>query len=135
MQTRMDAFMIAPCGMNCCICLGHQRENRQCLGCRVDSPDKRVSCVKCSIVQCDNRNGKEADFCYMCDVYPCVRLKALDKRYRTKYEMSMLENLDYIKMHGIENFVENEKIRWACDTCGGLICVHRGYCFSCGKSE
>ena len=135
MEIRMDAFMIAPCGMNCGLCLAHQREKNHCSGCRDDAREKSKYCAKCIIANCDKRVGKDADFCYVCEVYPCVRLKALDKRYRTNYEMSMLENLDYIKHHGIEHFVENEKLRWACETCGGLICVHRGYCFECGKGE
>lgn len=131
----MDTQMISPCGMNCALCLGHQREKNRCQGCRIESPNKRISCVKCSIVQCDKRNGKDADFCYVCDSFPCTRLKTLDKRYRTKYNMSMLENLENIKEHGIESFTENEKVRWSCETCGGLICVHRGYCLACDRQE
>lgn len=47
--------------------------------------------------------------------------------------MSMIENLEYIKNFGIEKFLENEDVRWTCSECGGTICVHKGYCYSCGK--
>jgi hypothetical protein len=47
--------------------------------------------------------------------------------------MSMIENLKSIRELGIRRFVANEKIRWACPECGGVINVHRGYCGSCGK--
>ncbi len=131
MEIIIDEKMIAPCGMNCGLCLAHQREKKQCLGCRVDSPNKRKSCTGCSIILCDKRRGKDADFCYVCDSFPCTRMKTLDKRYRTNYNMSMFENLHYIKGHGIDAFVENEKKRWACDVCGGARCVHRDYCLVC----
>jgi hypothetical protein len=60
-------------------------------------------------------------------------LKQLDKRYRNRYNMSMFENLETIRRFGIQKFVANEKVRWACSDCGGTICVHRGYCYRCGK--
>ncbi len=47
----------------------------------------------------------------------------------------MIENLENIKKFGIREFVKNEKIRWACSQCGGTICVHRGYCYNCGKQK
>jgi PHP family Zn ribbon phosphoesterase len=27
--------------------------------------------------------------------------------------------------------VRDEAIRWKCPTCGGSICVHKGYCLNC----
>jgi len=44
-----------------------------------------------------------------------------------------LENLKNIEELGIRAFVRNEKVRWVCSDCGGLICVHRGSCSNCGK--
>jgi uncharacterized OB-fold protein len=44
----------------------------------------------------------------------------------------MIENLESIKQIGLNAFVENEKARWLCPKCGGIICVHRGYCLHCG---
>jgi len=55
----------------------------------------------------------------------------LDKRYRTKYHMSMIENLDYIKEFGMENFLTNEGAKWNCAKCGGAICCHNGLCLNC----
>jgi hypothetical protein len=40
---------------------------------------------------------KKFRYCYECDEFPCARVKRLDKRYRTKYEMGMIENLEYIR--------------------------------------
>jgi hypothetical protein len=47
----------------------------------------------------------------------------------------MIENLENIKELGIRKFVRNEKVRWSCSECGGTICVHKGYCYSCGKKR
>ncbi len=73
-----------------------------------------------------------AKFCFKCDDFPCTNLAHLDKRYRTKYQMSMIENLENIEKHGIRKFIENEKLRWACPKCEGTINVHKSICANCG---
>ena len=47
----------------------------------------------------------------------------------------MIENLNNIEKLGIRAFVKNEKMRWSCSECGGTICVHKGYCYSCGAKK
>jgi len=76
------------------------------------------------------RAGKSG-FCFECDTFPCARLRRLDKRYRTKYRMSMIENLEVIRDSGVESFVESERERWACPECGGMQCVHTDVCVYC----
>jgi hypothetical protein len=56
----------------------------------------------------------------------------LDERYRTKYGMSMIDNLVHIKKFGIRHFMRNEKERWACPECSQLLCVHKPQCLICG---
>jgi hypothetical protein len=58
-----------------------------------------------------------------CDEYPCKKLKSLDKRYRTKYGMSMIENLERIKDYGVRKFITSEKKRWTKGTM--VFCVHK----------
>jgi hypothetical protein len=128
-----EADLIAPCGMNCAICMGYLREKNRCPGCHGSDSALPGYCSKCVIRNCDQIRANQSGFCYECPRYPCRRLRELDKRYRTRYAMSMLENLDYIRMHGVTAFVEIENRRWRCDRCGGVVCVHRGYCFQCGQ--
>ncbi len=130
----MDATdnLIAPCGINCAICLAFIREKNHCPGCREEDENKSKSCLSCIIINCETIKNNSSKFCYECEKYPCKRLKQLDKRYRTRYAMSMLENLEYIKTSGLPAFVERENERWRCRKCGGLMCVHRGYCLTCG---
>ena len=125
--------LIAPCGMNCDFCMAYLRKHRKCPGCHGEDTNKSVSAVKCIIRNCEMIKISRSGFCYECIKYPCKRLKQLDKRYRTKYSMSMIENLESIKGIGLSAFIANEKERWRCRKCGGVVCVHRGYCFSCGE--
>jgi hypothetical protein len=56
----------------------------------------------------------------------------LDKRYISKYGMSMIANLEMINDFGIRHFIRAEKVKWICPECGELICVHKPNCLSCG---
>jgi hypothetical protein len=127
-----EALLIAPCGMNCCICMAYLRKKNKCPGCRTDA-NKPVTRVTCKIKTCETLTKNKLTFCFECENFPCKNLKHLDKRYRTRYSMSMVENLENIKKFGIEEFLRNEKIRWTCTECGGTICVHKGSCYSCGR--
>ncbi len=125
--------LIACCGMNCGLCIGHLRENRPCGG-KKDDENKPLVCRSCTIVNCSLLSVTESGYCYDCEKHPCTRLKNLDKRYRTKYGMSMIENLTFIKNHGLEQFLKNEEEKWKCKVCGSGLSVHRGYCINC-KTE
>jgi hypothetical protein len=136
----MEETLIAPCGMNCAVCVSYlammnDLKKRRfgktyCTGCLPRG--KNCAFMK---KQCDRLGKGLVRFCYECTIYPCQRLKALDKRYRTKYHMSMIENLDFIKVHGIQSFLEKETIKWRCTNCGGVICCHNGVCFNCSLDK
>lgn len=127
--------LIAPCGMNCGLCIGHLREKKPCGGCFAkNDKNKPKNCRSCSIVNCESLKKTASGFCYECPSFPCNRLKNLDKRYRTNYGMSMLKNLDFIDKYGLDKFLLNEEKRWTCKTCGQGLCVHRKYCLNC-KTE
>ena len=125
-----ETQLIAPCGMNCSVCIAYLRKERRCLHCRVDDSNEPPTILNCIIRNCETIKTNQSGFCYECESYPCKRLKQLDKRYRTKYSMSMIENLESIKGIGLSDFVENERERWHCAKCGGVICVHRVLLFS-----
>lgn len=105
--------MIAPCGMNCGICSCALRVKDRCGGCNSDTV-KPNYCEKCRIRNCDEIRLAGRRFCSECPTYPCPRVRRLDMRYRTKYRMSMLENLASIRAKGLERFVELERQRWQC---------------------
>ncbi|HLO59267.1 MAG TPA: DUF3795 domain-containing protein [Bacteroidales bacterium] len=124
--------IIAPCGMNCGLCIGHLRDKKPCGGCyRIDDPNKPKVCRSCKIANCELLAETESGYCFDCKIYPCTRLKNLDLRYKSKYGMSMIENLDDIKKSGIETFLKAEDLKWKCKVCGATICVHRVFCLNC----
>ncbi len=128
--------LIAPCGMNCGLCVSYQFmisdlnkrgfKRTYCAGCR----PRGKNCVFMK-ASCDLLGKGLVRFCFECNDYPCMRLKTLDKRYRTKYRMSMIENLNNIKDQGMEKFLEKEAEKWRCPKCGGVICCHNGLCLNC----
>ena len=127
--------LIAPCGMDCGLCVAHLREKNQCGGCNGSDGSKPKHCVSCRIKHCDELVAAEAGFCYACSRYPCARLRQLDERYRARYGMSMVENLERIRDLGIDGFVATERERWRCAACGGVVCVHRQECIYCGQAR
>lgn len=131
----MDEVLIAPCGMNCAICTAYLRKKNRCLGCRSEAADKWISRLRCPMRSCETIKNNRSGFCYECDEYPCRSLKHIDKRYRTRYRMSMVENLEYIKEHGMDAFLEREEDKWQCPECGGVISCHNGICYSCGLDK
>ncbi len=123
--------LIAPCGMNCRLCRAYIREKNACPGCRGDDSVKSKTRVTCRIKNCEKMVQGRVRYCFSCDSFPCARLIHLDKRYRTKYGMSMIDNLENIKKFGLRHFIKNEQKRWTCPKCGELICVHMPQCISC----
>ena len=131
----LKTSIVAPCGMNCGLCLGYHRTKNKCAGCNSTSSNKPYHCINCSIKLCDSLSANRSKYCFNCKKYPCTRIKNLDKRYKAKYGMSMIENLNTIKEIGIRKFVQQEKERWACPKCGNIICVHRDSCLMCGTKR
>lgn len=119
--------LVAPCGMNCKLCQAYQGKGLKCYGC--GNGGERKSCQNCSILKCENKNN----FCFECKNYPCNRLKKLNKRYKIRYRMSMLENLEFIKTNGINKFIKQQDEKYKCDKCGKLRTVHQEYCIHCSN--
>ena len=111
--------LIAPCGMDCGICKAFLREHNPCRGCNDAEGNKPKTIVNCRMRVCAKRTGR---FCCDCAEFPCEHLRHLDHRYRTKYGMSEIENLEYIREKGIRKFVERERRRWISGK--GVFCVH-----------
>ena len=127
--------LIAPCGMNCGICVSFfgytmsgKKRKHTCKTCRLRK--SRCAFLK---QQCVKLATKQIEYCFECTGFPCKKLTTLDTRYKDKYGMSAIENLRYIQTHGIEQFLKNERKRWKCSTCGGIICVHTKTCYTCNQ--
>lgn len=132
----MEEILIAPCGMNCSVCASYLAMKYDlkkkgfgktyCPGCRPRGKNCAFMKKNCSLLA----RGL-VRFCFECGDFPCKRLKTMDKRYRTFYHMSMINNLEFIKNEGMEKFLDRESAKWRCYKCGEMICCHNGLCFSC----
>lgn len=132
----MNEKLIAPCGMNCGVCSAYLARKNDlkkhgihrvyCEGCL----PRGKHCLHMGDV-CEKLGKGLVRFCYECGDFPCKRLRALDKRYRTKYRLSMIENLRAIQERGMESFLQEQAETWGCPHCGGAVCCHIGLCFGC----
>jgi len=127
-----DTELIAPCGINCGVCMAYLREKNHCPGCRVIINDKSKSRLRCVVKNCAHIKNGKSGYCYDCDRLPCQRIKSLDKRYRLKYGLSVIENLKLMGKFGVKAFVIKENKRWVCPECGAALCMHRESCDACG---
>lgn len=136
----MKEDLIAPCGMNCSLCISYQAmtndmnkkgfHKKYCQGCI----PRGENCTHMGDA-CDLLKEGKVRFCYECNSFPCKRLKSLDKRYSTKYRMSMIRNLGSIRDEGMEVFLDKEAEIWKCAECGGIICCHNGLCLNCDMDK
>lgn len=115
----VDETLIAPCGMNCGVCRAYLRSKNPCHGCGASEQDLPKSRANCRMRLCAERSDR---FCCDCAGFPCDRLRLMDRRYRVRYGMSEVENLEFIRENGLEEFLARERALWISDR--GVLCVH-----------
>jgi hypothetical protein len=137
---KFTSEMIAPCGMNCGICKSYLAYTRgvptqkgkvsHCSGCRIRGKN-------CAFIKrdCPKKVGKQLMSCSQCGDMPCQRLDHLDQHYRTRYCMSMVENLKEIKEKGMDEFLKNQETKYRCPSCGDVVSVHDAKCCACGYQK
>ena len=129
-----SAELIAPCGMNCALCSHYLAYLKQ-----KDGPHRMVECtgcrtaaVRCAIKKnCERFRQGDINLCSDCEQFPCSRVKHIDKRYRTRYNYSMIETLEAVSTEGIQVLLAAHRARYRCPRCGGVICIHNGKCYAC----
>ncbi len=130
------ADLVAPCGINCGICMRYlatktgtaQKTGKpQCIGCR---PRKKV----CAFIKgnCKWLKEEKIRFCFECPTFPCAKLERLNMRYMSRYNTSLIGNLLQIKQEGLERFLEKEAEKHKCPICGGTVSIHDRKCYGCG---
>ena len=129
-----EPTIIAPCGINCSLCRAYIRDRHPCPGCRGGNGNKSDACLTCAVKNCEELNAGGHQFCHACSKFPCAELLRLDKRYRTRYGVSVIVNLERIQAVGVEFFVVEETAKWSCPKCGSLLCMHKPECVNCGHT-
>ena len=135
-QTKFTPELIAPCGMNCAICKGYlaythgvPRQRGKVTYCAGCLPRQKNCYIKRN---CRKLTHRQIRYCYECEALPCEKLAHLDKRYRERYGMSMVEDLKMLKAKGMDEFLKIKAEEYGCPRCGDVVCVHDRKCYSCG---
>jgi RNA polymerase subunit RPABC4/transcription elongation factor Spt4 len=131
MAQEIAAYMLAPCGVNCAVCYVHLRKKKACEGCRGADGSKPNHCRNCKIQACVSERGLA--LCVDCEDFPCGLIKRMDKSYRQRYQLSLVENARRFREIGGEQFMREEVVKWTCAACGGAISQHDRICTVCGK--
>lgn len=128
-EGNIDTSMFAPCGMNCKVCYKHCYHKKSCAGCLNNDKGKPEHCRKCKIKDCVKR--KLLSYCYECSDYPCKLIKNLEKSYNQRYQTSLTGNSSFVQTHGLEDFMIQQKEKYICPKCGGIISLHDRECSEC----
>jgi len=125
----MREELIAPCGINCAACAGFLRSKNPCKGCLPDYPGKGTHPLTCRIKQCAASQGFVR--CAECPKLPCARFRVLESRYLGNYGCSLVQNGEKIRKIGLEAFVETERAKWVCPSCGARLAIQLPDCPTC----
>jgi hypothetical protein len=131
MPKKMNAKMVAPCGVNCLACDAHLNGKTPCPGCRAPAEQlTRKSRRECAIKKCAFEKGLK--WCFECMSFPCPQIKRLNKRYVQNYHVNIIENAKGARWDK-PKFLKSQKELFTCSSCGGIINQHRKTCSECGK--
>ena len=109
-KENIDTSMFAPCGMNCKVCYKHCYRRKPCAGCLNRDNGKPEHCRKCKIKNCIKE--KALSYCFDCFEYPCKLIKNLEKSYNKRYQASLIENGCFVREHGLDCFMEQQKEKY-----------------------
>ena len=74
---------------------------------------------------------KEIEYCYQCNDFPCKQLQKLDNKFRKRFDMSMIDNLEIIKEYGKKKLLHKQEEKYKYLKYGGVICLHNSKCYYC----
>ena len=66
-----------------------------------------------------------------CGFFMSLRGVALEKSYHKRYQASLIENSRFVQAHGLEHFMEQQKAKYTCPKCGGIVSMHDRECSEC----
>lgn len=121
--------LVAPCGIDCAACAGFLRKKNPCRGCLSEGTDKGTHLLTCRIKLCAASQGFLR--CAECVKLPCARFRNLESRYSGHYGTSLLENSKQIRDRGIKAFMNSERLKWICPSCGKRLAIQSGECPFC----
>ncbi|MHC6202479.1 DUF3795 domain-containing protein [Breznakiellaceae bacterium SP9] len=133
MPDKIEAEILAVCGVNCLVCSAYLNKKNACPGCRAQETEhNRKSCINCAKKKCAFDTGLR--WCFECGQFPCLKIKRLNKRYGQNYGIDLVQNgLDARKDR--DSFLSEQRKQFICETCGGIIDRHHQKCSECGGDK
>ena len=144
-QTRsmMGYRFDAPCGLYCGACPRSMPAGRElaelaklwetdpadlvCRGCLSDTT--AVFCRECRFRSCAASKGIE--HCFRCDTFPCADLVKF-RNDDMPHHSVVLANLARMREAGLEGWLEEQRVRWSCPSCGEPFAWYDEKCGKCG---
>lgn len=119
------------CGLFCGTC---QAFPQHCGGCLSD----RVAdhCIKCSHGFRDCAKAHRVTWCWQCETFPCQRLEQFSKEHIVNgicHHAHIIEDLQFMKEHGVEMWVTQQVQQHTCPSCNHLIVWFEQSCPNCKK--
>ncbi|MBN2587902.1 MAG: DUF3795 domain-containing protein [Candidatus Fermentibacteraceae bacterium] len=108
---------------------GRSPDELRCGGCR--SGITAVFCTDCEMRACAVRKGLE--YCSQCDEYPCGTLTGF-RNDQAPHHSAVLRNLSRMAEMGVEEWLEEETVRWTCGKCGKRFGWYSETCRECGEA-
>lgn len=130
----------APCGLYCGACgtiladkagsvdilakeWGMQPGQLVCHGCKTGTTGD------CTFRDCVASKGIE--YCFQCDTFPCDELVRF-RNDRASHHSVVLRNLRRMREIGVEQWLEEQRLRWSCPNCGAGSFWYDAECKMCG---
>ncbi|MDM7992536.1 MAG: DUF3795 domain-containing protein [Candidatus Fermentibacter sp.] len=140
MEYRFDA----PCGLYCGACptipAGRkgsladlakswemEPEDLVCHGCLSDTT--AVFCRDCDFRSCTKAKGIVR--CSECDTFPCEELVKF-RNDEAPHHSVVLANLSRISEIDLESWLDEQRVRWSCPSCGEPFAWYDAKCAGCG---
>lgn len=107
------------------------KEDLVCGGCK--SENIYAGCGTCMLRRCARDKGVE--HCTDCADYPCAMYRRWQKAAKfLPHAREAASSLEIIRRDRAENWLESQKRRWSCPSCGAPFSWYAQECGSCGFS-
>lgn len=100
-----------------------------CHGCKSDLVAS--FCASCQIRAC--ARGKGVEFCFECQEYPCTKITAFSNDGHPHHAWGVKQQ-EVIQREGVAAWLEEQRIRWRCPSCGRAFGYYARKCKQCGQA-
>lgn len=123
--------LAAICGLYCGTCPSYGKECDGCLSNRV-----AYGCDVCGNGFRDCAKSHHVIRCHECEEFPCKRLEEFSKKHIVNgicHHENVIKDLYSMREYGVEEWVEEQKEKNTCKTCGKHILWYERECSYCSK--